>query len=75
MGHDVPFRGWVGRIERIFEFDDLSVLFFQFILVLGVMLHEFGQRRKLLASVQVVEVALILNLDVCDVILTSKIRV
>lgn len=59
-----PFRGGVLAVEGVLELDDVAVPLPQQVLLLGVVLHQLGQRGKLLAAVQVIVVARVLDLDV-----------
>lgn len=51
-----PLRGGVLAVEWVLELDDMAVPLAQEILLFGVILHQLGQRGKLLPSVQVVVV-------------------
>lgn len=59
-----PFRGRVLAVEGVLELDDVAVPLSQQVLLLGVVLHQLGQRGKLLAAIQVIVVARVLDLDV-----------
>lgn len=59
-----PLRGRVLAVEGVLELDDVAVPLSQQVLLLGVVLHQLGQRGKLLAAVQVIVVARVLDLDV-----------
>lgn len=59
-----PFRGRVLAVERVLELDDVAVPLSQQVLLLGVVLHQLGQRGKLLAAIQVIVIARVLDLDV-----------
>lgn len=61
-----PLRRRVGAVERILELYDVAVLLLELPVVLHVVLHQLGQRGKLLAAIQVVVVARVLDLDVGD---------
>lgn len=61
-----PLRGGVCTVERVLEFDDVSVLLLQLPVMLHVILDQLRQRGELLPAVQVVEVARVLDLDVGD---------
>ena len=52
-----PLRGRVLAVEWVLKLDDMAVPLAQQILLLCVILHQLGQRGKLLAPVQVIVVA------------------
>lgn len=67
-----PLRGGVLAVEWVLELDDMAVPLTQEILLFSVILHQLGQRGKLLASVQVVVVARVLDLNVGHLIVTPE---
>lgn len=67
-----PLRGGVLAVEWVLELDDMAVPLTQEILLFGVILDQLGQRGKLLASVQVVVVAWVLDLDVGHLIVAPE---
>lgn len=72
MSLSAPLRGGVLAVERVLELNDMAVPLAQKILLLGVVLHQLGQRRKLLPPIQVVVVARVLDLNVGHLIVTPK---
>lgn len=67
-----PLRSGVLAVEWVLELDDMAVPLTQQILLLGVILHQLGQRGELLASVQVVVIARVLDLDVRHLIVAPE---
>lgn len=67
-----PLRSGVLAIEWVLELDDMAVPLAQKILLLGVILHQLGQRGKLLATIEVVVVAGVLDLYVGHLITPPK---
>lgn len=72
MSLSAPLRGGVLAVEWVLEFDDMPVPLAQEILLFGVILHQLGQRGKLLAAVQVVVVTRVLDLNVGHLIVPSE---
>ena len=66
----IPFISDLLRIERDFEFNDLSIPLLQCPRILSVVHDQLSQSGKLLSSIQVIEVSRALDLDVCDVLLS-----
>ncbi len=67
-----PLRGGVLAVEWVLELDDMAVPLTQKILLFSVILHQLGQSGKLLASVQVVVVARVLDLNVGHLIVSPE---
>lgn len=51
-----PLAGGIGAVQRVLEVDDGAVAVLQDALLLSVVLHQLCQRRKLLPSIQVIEI-------------------
>ena len=59
-----PLGGRILAVEWILEFNDVAVPLTQEILLLSVILHQLGQSGKLLATVKVIVVTRVLDLNV-----------
>ena len=66
-----PLIGGVDGKQRVLEGDNDTRPLLQLTMRLRVVLHEFGERRKLISSVEVVIVPGVLNLYMSDLITTS----
>lgn len=69
--HSLPLRGGILAVEGVLELDDVAVLLPQQPLLLCVVLHQLGERGKLLPSIQVVVIPRVLDLDVRHLIISS----
>lgn len=65
-----PLRCGVLAVERIFKLNDVTIPLAQEVLLFSVILHQLGQCGELLASIQVIVVTSVLDLNVGHLILT-----
>ena len=70
----VPLRCGVLAVEGVLELNDVAVPLAQQVVLLGVVLHQLGQRGKLLPAIQIVVVPRVLDLNVGDLIITPTNR-
>lgn len=67
-----PLRGGVLAVEWMLELDDMAVPLAQKILLFSVILHQLSERGEFLASIQVIIVARVLDLNVGHLIVTPE---
>lgn len=65
-----PLRCGVLAVERIFKLNDVTIPLAQEVLLFSVILHQLGQCGELLASIQVIVVTSVLDLNVGHLIFT-----
>lgn len=69
---DLPLCCRISTIQWIFELNNFATFLSQLPLILHIKLNQLGQRGKFFSAVQIVEVAFVLNFDVCDLAIASE---